>query len=119
MWKKGKLWKLVSPCTFKLDIEFIPIPVNLSPQLISSPAIKKQNKIFVKAAKYLRRRRRRREKKLKLPNNALLKDYTDDGGGEIDSDLQYAVYESLQLRGTDPNKFNASLGELFWKYERR
>ena len=38
---------------------------------------------------------------------------TDDGGGEIDSDLQYAVYESLQLRGTDPNKFNASLGELF------
>ena len=31
----------------------------------------------------------------------------------IDSDLQYAVYESLQLRGTDPNKFNASLGELF------
>ena len=76
-------------------------------------AIKKQNKIFVKAAKYLRRRRRRREKKLKLPNNALLKDYTDDGGGEIDSDLQYAVYESLQLRGTDPNKFNASLGELF------
>ena len=46
-----------------------------------------------------------------------MKDYTDDGGGEIDSDLQYAVYESLQLRGTDPNKFNASLGELFWKYE--
>ena len=42
-----------------------------------------------------------------------MKDYTDDGGGEIDSDLQYAVYESLQLRGTDPNKFNASLGELF------
>ena len=76
-------------------------------------AIEKQKKLFIKSAKYLRRRRRRREKKLDLPANTLLKDYTDDGGGEIDADLQYAVFESLELRGTDPNKFNAKLGELF------
>ena len=78
-----------------------------------SRAIRKQKKLFIKSAKYLRRRRRRREKKLDLPVNTLLKDYTDDGGGEIDTNLQYAVFESLELRGTDPSKFNAGLGELF------
>ena len=76
-------------------------------------AIQKQNKLFVRAAKYLRRRRRRREKKLDLPANTLLKDYTDDGGVEIDNDLRHAVYESLSLQGTDRYSFDASLGELF------
>ena len=76
-------------------------------------AIEKQNKLFVRAAKYLRRRRRRREKKLDLPANTLLKDYTDDGGGEIDRDLRHAVYESLSLSGTNRYSFDASLGELF------
>ena len=53
------------------------------------------------------------ERKLDLPANTLLKDYTDDGGGEIDHDLRHAVYESLSLQGTDRYSFDASLGELF------
>lgn len=68
-----------------------------------------QFRVFAKAAKQLRERRRRREKKLDLPKNYFLRDYSLEGGGNVDFETQQAVLESFEIQGMDASSFNARI----------
>ena len=64
------------------------------------------------------RGRRKREIKLDLPSNYLLRDYSLDGGGDVDREMAMVVQESLQTFDVlSKKKFDGNIGHFGQTYE--
>ena len=77
-----------------------------------------QFKLFARSARKLADRRRKREIKLDLPSNYLLRDYSLDGGGDVDREMAMVVQESLQTFDVlSKKKFDGNIGHFGQTYE--